>query len=194
MDREKSGKSKTPFKETLEIADILLNLEQHGHQQNSVQQAGFLTETPFIREGSLVDNKGISPSAHTAHPHATSGQIEDDEIKGRRKKQVKLCYVEPTKQSHQEDFKALTVPQEVLFYPPAPEGGLAKGISHILGIPETSHHHGSIRRKEGAKREDEKKFSPLDTDTPFEWSTSPRACEEMFFPHLNDSSYKAEVP
>lgn len=194
MAQEKYGMSKTPFKETLEIADILLDLGQHGHQQNPVQPAVFRPETLFIQEGSLADNKGISLTARDAHPPATYGHVEDHKSKGRRKKQAKPHHVEPTKQSAQEDFKALIIPQATLFFPPAPDGKLASGISQILGVPQASHHHGSIWRKVGNKQEDDRKFSPLDIDIPFEWSTTPRDREEMFFPHLHDSSYKAEVP
>ena len=183
MPHDKFG---APLKETLEIATILLDFGQHVQLQNTVPQAGPLSqETPFIQGRILEELQGISHSGVNGQPSTTSSHGDCDS-KGRRKKQAKPHRVMPSKRQTQ-DFKVLIVPQAALFCSPA----LPCSISQILGLSPTSN-HGPTRRN--AEQNDGKKFSPLDIDIPFEWSTAPRENEDMFFPRLYDSSYKAEVP
>ena len=187
VSQDKCGVFKCPLKETLEIATILLDFGQHVQLQNTVPQAGLLSqETPFIQGRSLEELHGISHSGVNAQPSTSSGHVGDCDSKGRRKKQAKPHRVLPSKRQTQ-DFKVLIVPQAALFCSPA----LPCSISQILGLSPTSN-HGPTRRN--AEQNDGKKFSPLDIDIPFEWSTAPRENEDMFFPRLKDSSYKAEVP
>ncbi|XP_063070039.1 uncharacterized protein LOC134461198 [Engraulis encrasicolus] len=89
-----------------------------------------------------------------------------------------------------QDFKVMYVPKPALFCSKSTFAGLPYSLNEILGLPQTPC-HGFIERKR--RLNDGKKFNPQDIDIPFEWSPSPREKEDMFFPHLNDSSYKAEA-
>lgn len=187
MPQDTFGVFKAPFKETLEIATILLDFGQHVQLKNTVPQAGPLSqETPFIQGRSLDELQGISHSGVNTQPRTTSGHVGDCDSKGRRKKQAKPHRVLPSNRQTQ-DFKVLIVPQAALFCSPA----LPCSISQILGLSPTSS-HGPTRRN--AEQNDGKKFSQMNIDIPFERSTAPRENEDMFFPHLKASSYKAEVP
>ncbi|XP_063046100.1 uncharacterized protein LOC134440097 [Engraulis encrasicolus] len=119
---------------------------------------------------------------------ATGGYVVS-EGKGRRTKQANPRHIVPSKVQKQ-DFKILYVPQPALFCPKSTFAGLPYSLNEVLGLPQTPR-QGFIRGKEHLN--DGKKFSPDDIDTPFQWSASPREKEDMFFPHLHDSSYKAEA-
>ncbi|XP_063050458.1 uncharacterized protein LOC134445308 [Engraulis encrasicolus] len=148
----------------VQAQDIKVHAPQTGHQNIS---------------GSGLDN---------AQQGAISGYVAS-EAKGRRTKQVNPRHIMPSKVQKQ-DFKVLYVPQPALFCSKSTFAGLPHSLNEILGLPQTPC-QGFIRGKELLR--DEKKFSPEDIDIPFEWSASPREEEDMFFPHLHVSSYKAEA-
>ncbi|XP_063044293.1 uncharacterized protein LOC134438615 [Engraulis encrasicolus] len=122
-------------------------------------------------------------------PGASSSHETNCESKGRRKKQANPCHIKPSKVQKQ-DFKVMYVPKPALFCSKSTFAGLPYSLNEILGLPQTPC-HGFIKRKRCLN--DGKQFNPQDIDIPFEWSPSPREKEDMFFPHLNDSSYKAEA-
>ncbi|XP_063069023.1 uncharacterized protein LOC134460576 [Engraulis encrasicolus] len=237
------GVRKAP--ETLEIANILLGLEQHVYLQDTVQQTGAPSHgTPFVQErrdlqGQHQDHTYCKVHAISDHvPSSTiSANGDSSESKGRRKKQAKPCRIVPGKVpqtgyqtisssgpdntqpgascSHKvnceskgrrkkqanprhimpskvqkQDFKVMYVPKPALFCSKSTFAGLPYSLNEILGLPQTPC-HGFIGQKR--RLNDGKKFDPQDIDIPFECSPSPRENEDMFFPHLNDSSYKAEA-
>ncbi|KAL2087872.1 hypothetical protein ACEWY4_016700 [Coilia grayii] len=133
-------------------------------------------------------HQSISRSGFDTQPGASSGHAASCESKGRRSKQANPRHIMASKVQKQ-DYRVLHVPQAALFCSKASFAGLPYSLNQILGIPQTPC-HGFIG---GKNLNDGEKFSPQDIDIPLEWSTSPREKEDMFFPHLNDSSYKAEV-
>ncbi|XP_063070725.1 uncharacterized protein LOC134461812 [Engraulis encrasicolus] len=130
-----------------------------------------------------------SSGPYNTQPGDSSSHETNCESKGRRKKQATPRHIMPCKVQKQ-DFKVMYVTKPALFCSKSTFAGLPYSLNEILGLPQTPR-YGFIERKR--RLNDGKKFNPQDIDIPFEWSPSPRENEDMFFPHLNDSSYKAEA-
>ncbi|XP_063057671.1 uncharacterized protein LOC134451272 [Engraulis encrasicolus] len=144
-------------------------------------------QTPALHV-QLSGPQNVCRSGLDTQPGASGGDTASCETKGRRRKLAKPRCAMPSKVQKQapkalNDLPAAPVCSQASF------AGLPYSLNQVLGIPQTPC-HGFIGGKD---QHDGKKFSPQDINIPFEWSSSPREREDMFFPHLDDSSYKAEA-
>ncbi|XP_063072547.1 uncharacterized protein LOC134463266 [Engraulis encrasicolus] len=144
-------------------------------------------QTPALHV-QLPGPQNVFRSGLHTQPGASGGDNTSCKTKGRRCKQAKPRCAMPSKVQKQAP-KALHVSQAAPVCSQASFTGLPYSLNQVLGITQTPC-HGFIGGKD---LHDGEKLSPQDIDIPFEWSPSPREREDMFFPHLDDSSYKAEA-